>query len=266
MKCKDLKFELQHYADGELSETRSAAVAAHMDSCPVCRDELARIGALRAAMRALARPSFSAANLQRLKKLVAAELRPAFGFPTFRLIEGNPNWLKNWLMPTAVGTFASLLFGLILVTVIMIPSYVPNLAIETETSTSNYDPLLLANFEGPITPQQFANSRANIAEESPSINPDGTLVAMTDSTSRGEMRDDEMVVVAEVFSNGEARITDVVERPSDRKTMDRLQAAFTHDRSGTPFVPARLDNRSEIVRVVLKFQSVNVSIDDGTFR
>lgn len=266
MKCKDLKFELQHYADGEISEERSAAVAAHMDSCPVCRDELARIGALRGELRSLAQPSFSAANLQRLRKMVTAELRPAFGFPTFRLIEGNPNWLRNWLMPTAVGTFASVLFALVLVTVIMIPSYIPNLAIETDANTGNYDPLFLANFDGPITPQQFANSRASIAEESPSINPDGTLVAMTDSRARADMRDDEMVVVAEVFSNGEARITDVVERPSDRKTMDRLQAAFTNDSSGTPFVPARLDNRGELVRVVLKFQSVNVNIDVDSFR
>lgn len=266
MKCKDLKFELQHYADGELSEKDSAAAAAHMDSCPVCRDELAQIGALRTELRSLRQPSFSAANLQRLRKMVAAELRPAFGFPTFRLIEGNPNWLRNWLMPTTVGTFASVLIGLILVTVIMIPAYVPNIAIETERNAGNYDPLFLANFDGPITPQQFANSRAGIAGESPSINPAGTLVAMTDSRARSEMRDDEMVVVAEIFSNGEARITNVVERPSDRRTMDRLQAAFASERSGTPFVPASLDNRSELVRVVLKFQSVNVNIDDGSFR
>jgi hypothetical protein len=77
-------------------------------------------------------------------------------------------------------------------------------------------------------------------------------------------RDEEVVVVADVYSDGEARIADVVESSGDKRKMERLQAAFRADRMAPPFVPATLDNRSNVVRVILKFQNVDVNIDGDT--
>jgi len=166
------------------------------------------------------------------------------------------------------GSVASFALGVALLFVIMIPADVPELVINTDPNSQNGDPLFLASLDTTlgdqlITPQQFAHSRSDVSPESPSVNPSGTLVAMANSDPRIPSRDEEVVVVAEVFGDGLARITNVVESSRDRSKMDRLQAAFRSDKVSPPFVPASLDNRGNMVRVVLKFQSVNVNIDDA---
>jgi hypothetical protein len=172
-------------------------------------------------------------------------------------------------MPTAVGTFGSLVFGLLLLGVILIPSNVPtDLAFDTDEKIHNDDPFTveLANLNPSlgdqfITPQQFAHSRGDVAPESPSINPAGTLAQIANAEVRHSNRDEEFVVVADIYKDGDARIAKVVEYSRDKKMMERLQAAFKPDRFAPPFVPASLDNRSDVVRVILKFQNVNVNID-----
>jgi hypothetical protein len=76
---------------------------------------------------------------------------------------------------------------------------------------------------------------------------------------RGDMKDDEVVVVADVFSNGLAQITEVVEPSRDRRAVGELEKALESDPAYAPFVPTTLEKRPESVRVVLKFQNVNVS-------
>ena len=261
MKCREIQFDLQLYADGELAEETATAVATHLDSCPVCRAELASIGSLRSELRLMRRPEISVNAYQRLRETVASEFAPSFGAPTFRLIEGSSNWLKTWMMPTVAGTAASVIIGLALLAVILIPSDVPVVTINTDPTSVNDDPLLLASVPE-LTPFQYARSRSNISEESPSVNPSGTLVSLTNSLENEHLDNDEVVVVADVYQNGAARITNVVESPN-KSTMARLMKALDGDRMSPPFVPARLDNRSDLVRVVLKFQSVNVNIDDS---
>jgi hypothetical protein len=99
----------------------------------------------------------------------------------------------------------------------------------------------------------------DVAGESPSVNPQGALVALTRSLVRGEMKDDEVVVVADVFGDGLAQIAEVVEPSHDRRAVDRLQKALEAGSDSAPFVSADMDRRSDPVRVVLKIQNVNVS-------
>lgn len=109
------------------------------------------------------------------------------------------------------------------------------------------------------SPAAYADGRRGIAGESPSINPRGALVALTKSLVRGEMHDDEVVVVADVFSNGLAQIAEVVEPSRDRRAVSELQKALESDPSFAPFVSADVDQRSETpIRVVLKIQNVDV--------
>jgi hypothetical protein len=72
------------------------------------------------------------------------------------------------------------------------------------------------------------------------------------------MHDDEVTVVADVFSNGLAQVAEVVEPSHDRRAIEELQKALQSDPSFAPFVPADVDKRSGTVRVVLKIQNVNV--------
>jgi hypothetical protein len=74
------------------------------------------------------------------------------------------------------------------------------------------------------------------------------------------MRDDEVTVVADIFGNGLATISEVVEPSRDTKAVEELQEALQTDPSVAPFVPANMDHRSETVRVVLKIQNVNVAV------
>ena len=73
------------------------------------------------------------------------------------------------------------------------------------------------------------------------------------------MKDDEVVVVAEVFGNGLAKIDEVVEPSRNRRAVGELEKALQSDPSFAPFVPADLDNRPESVKVIFKIQSVNVN-------
>ena len=267
MKCRDLKIELQELADGSLSDERTAAISAHLATCPLCRDELAFLRSLRNELRALPRPEIGKRTLTGLKALVVAELSPGYGYPSFRLIEGPSNWWQKWLLPTTAGTLASVALGLMLLGVILIPSSVPNITDVRNDPVLSKDPLDLAGLDHFITPSEFALSRNDVSPESPSINPTGTLVEMASYHPQTPHRDEEVVVVADVYSDGEARIADVVESSRDKRKMERLQAAFHANRIAPPFVPATLDNRSEVVRVILKFQNVDVNIDpDNSLR
>ncbi len=73
------------------------------------------------------------------------------------------------------------------------------------------------------------------------------------------MKDDEVVVVADVFSSGLARVAEVVEPSHNTQAVLELEKALASDPAFAPFVPSRIETRPDSVRVVLKFQSVNVS-------
>ena len=76
------------------------------------------------------------------------------------------------------------------------------------------------------------------------------------------MKDEGVVVVADVFSNGLAQIQEIIDPSRNSKAIMDLEKALDADLRNAPFVPASLDGRSESVRVVLRFESVNVSTKD----
>ncbi|MBA4183932.1 MAG: hypothetical protein H0X49_07955 [Acidobacteria bacterium] len=72
------------------------------------------------------------------------------------------------------------------------------------------------------------------------------------------MKDDEVVVVADVFGDGLAQIAEVVEPSSDRRAVRELEKALKNDPNFAPFVPANYDKRSDTVRVILKINRVDI--------
>jgi len=173
-------------------------------------------------------------------------------------------------MPYSVGTALSLLLGLSLLWSL--------LSAASASSSTNFElarieqdeksTVLLANnnssfqnFElnAPNSSRAADAAMLNISHESPSINPKGALAAVAKSIVRGKMKDDEVVVVADVFGSGLAQIAEVVEPSSDRRAVGELEKALGADPDYAPFITAKLDNRQDkTVRVILKIQRVDV--------
>ena len=263
MKCNEVKSNLPLYSDDVLTSAERAELDSHLDTCPLCRQSLSEYQAIKNGLRALSRPGLSLKAMTNLRSLVAAELKPSFAGPTFRLVDESRDWLETWMFPSAVGTFASLLFGVFILWAILSTAPDPT-SFVADSSRKPPTKVMLAS-ENPLVPDaldltasEYASTRLAIAGESPSVNPQGALIALTRSLVRGEMNDEEVVVVADVFGNGLARIAEVVEPPADDRAIERLERALESDPVYAPFVPASFDGRSENMRVILKIQNVNV--------
>lgn len=268
MKCENLQFNLSVYLDDILTIEERENVDGHLAQCPLCRQKAAEFQALRNSWRVLARPEMPNDLLVSVRNRVASETLMIERKPAIVLTENFRKWLLMRFMPYSVGTVVSvvltfgLLWALLLNTdkigqnneiaklqpisksIVLLANTNPkeNLS-ETEFNGANFDAPLLA-----------------ISAESPSVNPQGALIALTKSFVRGKMKDDEVVVVAEVFGNGLARIDEVVEPSRNRQAVRELEIALKSDPNyAPPFVPAHLDQRSDTVRVVLKIQSVNIN-------
>lgn len=259
MNCNEIQFDLPLYSDNVLSAEVGQAIEQHLSCCPLCRQKLADIHELRSELRSLERPVMPFAELAELRAAFGQRLAPETIAPGFRLIEARGSWLETWLLPSAAGALVSLVLGFLLLAVVLSPLNSPTLVLRQDRGPASDVPIYLASADPlDISPLQYANTRFAVSGESPSINPHGALIALTRSLVRGEMKDEEVVVVADVFGNGLARIAEVVEPTHDRRTIIELQRALQSDPDFAPFVPAEMDRRSENIRVVLKIQSVDV--------
>ena len=101
----------------------------------------------------------------------------------------------------------------------------------------------------PITPTNYAALRTPFNSESPSLNPNGGLATLNlaNPHSHQSESNDDMVVIADVFSNGTASVADVMHAPRDRRMLDDFQAAL---RNNAVFVPSSFDRRAGTMRVV----------------
>ncbi len=273
MKCSELQFDLPVYSDGALDATRSDAVRDHLTACPLCRQKKADFQDIRVGLSGMQRVEMPASLMNSIKRSVRTELVSTN--PTHTLITPDiREWLQMRVMPYGVGVFASLLIGITFMTMMFSNEHEPLQLRGGDRSGSGDRSIMLASNSNPfadaepsgISPRAFAASRLAFAGESPSINPQGALIALTKSLIRGGMKDDEVVVVADVFGNGLARIAEVVEPSSDIRAVQALEKALQTDSAFSPFVPANIEARPDSVRVVLKFQNVNVSTRTATPR
>jgi hypothetical protein len=166
-------------------------------------------------------------------------------------------FLEPRLMPYTVGSFASVILFFMMFTALR-----PHFVALREASVQNNGVLIvtpLYDLNRPVNAETFAASRAPFAEESPSLNPVGSLAALTRAYAhpqRGEPQDgDDMIVVANVFSNGSASLADVVQAPKDKRMLDEFESALRRDPA---FVPASYDRRPDTMRVVFAVQKVDV--------
>ncbi len=175
-------------------------------------------------------------------------------------------FLEPRLMPYTVGSFAS-----VIMFTLMLAALRPHVVALREAALQNSVTVLTEpayDLYRPVSPEDLARRRAPFGEQSPSLNPEGALAALTRAYAQhpraGQSETaDEMVVVADVFSNGTASLADVVQAPRDRRMLDDFESALRQD---PPFVKASLDKRPDTMRVVFSMGATQkVEADDRNF-
>ena len=264
MKCSDLQFNLTLYSDGCLRDVEIVSVKAHLEVCPLCRQKHSEYRELGAGLRTLRKPEISLALKNKLKGSVRDQMRLEKR-STLPVSTDIREWLQMRVLPYGVGVFATAFVAVTFLTMMFSGMLRPTPS--SMTATRGDSSIMLANgrnaFDDPdgfvISPTEYAHSRMAFSSQSPSINTQGALIALTRSLIRGGMKDDEVVVVAEVFGNGLARIAEVVEPSHDAEAINELEKAFRSGNGDSPFVPSSVENRPENMMIVLKFQTVDVS-------
>jgi len=177
------------------------------------------------------------------------------------------DWAVKWLQPRPMRyAFSSLASIIIFISVFaalrphMIALHEATAAYEQiqaeepgELFVSTYD------INKPISPESYAALRTPYNAESPSLNPGGALATLSwepqQNRQNGANRQDDMMIVADVFTNGSASLANVVQAPRDRRMLQDVANALRQDAA---FVPASLDRRPETMRVVFSVQRVEV--------
>jgi hypothetical protein len=232
----------------------------HIDRCPVCRSEVAELRSLTRSLSLLPRPGAPADLALSISDALAIEAAALRQAPTPPLMTRIARFLEPHLMPYTVGSFASVILFFM-----MFAALRPHFVALREASAHNGTTVLMIrslpgyDLTQPVDAEEFAASRAPYAEESPSLNPEGALAALTRSyvhPQRGVYADgDDMIVVANVYFNGAASLADVVQPPRDKRMLDDFETALRQDAA---FVPASLDRRPDTMRVVFAVQKVDV--------
>ncbi len=269
MNCKDIQLDLALYADNVLSENEHALLSEHLDRCPLCRGTLAEFREIRVQMGAVSRPAMSAAALSNLRSAVAVRTQPRDPASILRPLFQPRSWRQMWLMPYSMGAAATFVIGIGFLWALTLSanrSLNDTFAGGSRSSRSTIMVAEASSSKGTPSAAEYARARQAVADESPSLNPQGALVLLSESLVGREVGDDEVVVVADVYQNGKAEIAQVVEPSHNRFAVNELEQALNSESGQEPFVPARMDGRADTVRVVLKIQSVDVSMSENPRR
>ena len=261
MSCDEIQKSLSLYVDdGVTPEVRSLCYQ-HLEVCPVCRARVAELREIRHGLAMLSRPAAPAHLVTSINKAVAAEAFAQRARRNLTFGDLVTAALQPRLMRYAFSSFASLiLFSAVFLALRphMLALHDAALAFDV-ASASSPSYVIVYDINQPITPQNYAALRAPYNTESPSLNPGGALATLTWEPEhlRHDRRqsDDDMVVVADVFSNGKASLADVMQAPRDRRMLADFEKAL---RQNAAFVPAALDRRPETMRVVFSVQRVDV--------
>ena len=261
MNCDDIQESIALYCDDGLNAEDRARCDQHLEVCPVCRARVTQMRALRLHLATMPRavpPPGLAPEIQFVVRANAFVQRARRTAPKSEIIA---DFLSVWLQPRisryAFSSIASLiLFGSVFL------ALRPHM-IALHEAAETYSEFVADNSNGPydinqpISPSSYAALRTPYNSESPSLNPKGGIATLdlADMHSRDNEGNDDMVVVADVFSNGVASLTDVMHAPRDKRMLDEFQAAL---RNNAVFVPAALDRRPETMRVVFSIQRVEV--------
>ncbi|MGB8507566.1 MAG: anti-sigma factor [Pyrinomonadaceae bacterium] len=264
--CEESQKTFSPYLDGELTQGARSALDAHLVVCPVCRRGLEEMRSLIRSFSLVERPAAPRGLQPSISRALMVERAARTARPALPLSERIARWIEPHLMPYAVGAFYSMLlfvavFGALRHQLQTLRNLADADRLEAAlpyrvTWVGGYGDGGGYDVMQPLSPESLAAARSPFASQSPSLNPRGALAALArSSTSSDRPDDDDMIVVADVYSNGSASLAAVVTPPRNPRMLDELQDAF---RKNPAFVPASLDRRPQTMRVVFALQKMNV--------
>ncbi len=251
MTCKETQQNFSAYLDGRLSAGVREVVGVHLARCPVCRLHLAETRAIVRGLGQLERPQPPATLANAISDTLMIERAARRQQPPLTIGQLVSNWARPRLMPYTIGALTSILLFMAVTSALR-----PHVALLRELARAqrmDYEEVQLAVIPVPGQPTDLQGLM-------PSLNPNGALAKLVRTPSAGPADDDDMAIVADVFSNGNASLAEVVQTPRNRHMLDEVTAAL---RQTPAFVPAALDQRPQTMRVVLSISKVNVS--EGSF-
>jgi anti-sigma factor RsiW len=235
MNCEETQKSFSPYLDDALAADVCEALEAHLESCPFCRRQLAELRATLRGLANLSRPSAPAGLVLAVADAVLIERAARAQQPDVPAWLRVLRWIEPRVMPYTVGALTSALLFFVLINALR-----PHMT-------------LLRDLARAVREEPAANAvPAPFSSESPSLNPSGDLLRVMTDSSRS---DDDITIVANVFSNGNASLEEVMQSPRDRNTLAQIEEAL---RRTPAFVPASLDRRPQTMRVVLSLSKVNV--------
>src|SRR5256714_12569449 len=236
MNCDDIQESIALYCDDGLNAEDRARCDQHLEVCPVCRARVTQMRALRLHLATMPRavpPLGLAPEIQFVVRANAFVQRARRTAPKSEIIA---DFLSVWLQPRiaryAFSSIASLIiFGSVFLALRphMIALHEAAAAytefIADNSAANGYD------INQPISSTSYAALRTPYNSESPSLNPKGGIATLdlTERHSAADDNNDDMVVVADVYSNGVASLANVMHAPRDKPMLEEFQAALRNN-------------------------------------
>ena len=244
MNCAETRKNLSAYLDGRLAGGARAVVGAHLERCPMCRLQMAELRAVVRDLGELERPQPPVALAAAISDALMIERAARKQRPHVPALVRVELWMRPRLMPYTIGALTSLLLFMAVTSALR-----PHVGLLRELARANDEEVQR------VVVVSIPGQPNDLKGLMPSLNPNGALAQLVRSPSEGAADDDDMAIVADVFSNGNASLAEVVQTPHNRRMLDEVAAAL---RKTPPFVPASLDQRPQTMRVVLSLSKVNV--------
>jgi Putative zinc-finger len=267
MNCDAVQYSLPLYVDDGLTADERDACYQHLEVCPVCRAHVNELRNLRSGLAMLPTPEPPPEMVPAINAALAMKAAERQAQQHATTVDRMNDWALRWLQPRPMRYAFSSLASIFIFTMVFAALRPHMIALREATEafdqvqiTTVPNELLVAGFDirKPISPESYAALRTPYNSESPSLNPGGALAMLSweHSTSQSATQgQDDMVIVADVFTNGTASLANVVQAPRDRRMLQEVANALQRDAA---FVPASLDRRPETMRVVFSVQRVDV--------
>jgi hypothetical protein len=262
MSCEEIQQSLSLYVDDGLTPDARVACYRHLEVCPVCRARLDELRSIRSSLAGLSRPAPPVDLIPSINTALVVEAAMQKARQRATVGDVVSAWLQPVMMRYAFSSLASvIIFASVFAAMRpqMIALHEAALAFDQAPVTIEPADFFRLDINKPVSPESYAALRNPFNAESPSLNPGGALATLTSEPTRlrgnGREGDDNMMVVADVFTNGSASLADVMQAPRDRRMLEDFEKAL---RKNAAFVPAALDRRPETMRVVFSIQRVDV--------